>query len=36
MAQDKLWGGRFTEPTDTFVEAFTASIMYNKYDFAWY
>ncbi len=30
MAQDKLWGGRFTEPTDTFVEAFTASIDFDK------
>jgi len=26
MAQDKLWGGRFDAPTDTFVEAFNASI----------
>ena len=30
MAQDKLWGGRFTEPTDTFVEAFTASIDFDQ------
>ncbi|MDX8392890.1 MAG: argininosuccinate lyase [Mariprofundaceae bacterium] len=26
MAQDKLWGGRFDAPTDTFVEEFNASI----------
>jgi len=25
-----MWGGRFTEPTDTFVEAFTASIAFDK------
>ncbi|MEO5340488.1 MAG: argininosuccinate lyase [Magnetococcus sp. MYC-9] len=25
----KLWGGRFAEPTDRFVEAFTASIQYD-------
>ncbi|MEO5348507.1 MAG: argininosuccinate lyase [Magnetococcus sp. YQC-3] len=25
----KLWGGRFAEPTDSFVEAFTASIQYD-------
>lgn len=27
---DKLWGGRFTEPTDKFVEAFTASINFDQ------
>ncbi len=26
---DKLWGGRFTESTDAFVEAFTASIGFD-------
>lgn len=26
----KLWGGRFTESTDTFVEAFTASVTFDK------
>src|ERR687896_408757 len=26
---DKLWGGRFSEPTDTFVEEFTASIQFD-------
>ncbi len=26
MVQDKLWGGRFEAPTDTFVEEFNASI----------
>lgn len=28
--KDKLWGGRFTESTDAFVEAFTASINFDK------
>ena len=28
--QDKLWGGRFSESTDSFVEAFTASITFDK------
>lgn len=28
--QDKLWGGRFSEPTDKFVEAFTASVNFDK------
>ncbi len=28
--QDKLWGGRFTEPTDAFVEAFTASVAFDR------
>jgi argininosuccinate lyase len=27
---DKLWGGRFTEATDAFVEAFTASVEFDK------
>lgn len=27
---DKLWGGRFTEPTDAFVEAFTASVNFDQ------
>lgn len=26
---DKAWKGRFTEPTDTFVEAFTASVRFD-------
>lgn len=26
----KPWGGRFTEPTDVFVEAFTASVEFDK------
>jgi len=26
----KLWGGRFTHPTDSFVEAFTASVAFDK------
>lgn len=30
MSQDKLWGGRFTQPTDKFVEQFTASIDFDK------
>ncbi len=30
MSKDKLWGGRFTEPTDKFVEEFTASIDFDK------
>ena len=28
--KDKPWGGRFTEPTDAFVERFTASIDFDK------
>ncbi len=28
--KDKLWGGRFTEPTDAFVEAFTASVSFDR------
>jgi argininosuccinate lyase len=27
---EKSWGGRFTEPTDVFVEAFTASVGFDK------
>ncbi|MDH5572109.1 MAG: argininosuccinate lyase [Gammaproteobacteria bacterium] len=27
---DKPWAGRFTEPTDAFVEAFTASVEFDK------
>ncbi len=27
---DKLWGGRFFEPTDGFVEAFTASVSFDR------
>ena len=27
---DKLWGGRFSEPTDQFVERFTASVDFDK------
>ncbi|MEI6206145.1 MAG: argininosuccinate lyase [Desulfuromonadales bacterium] len=30
MPKDKLWGGRFTLPTDKFVEEFTASIDFDK------
>ena len=30
MTKDKLWGGRFTQPTDKFVEEFTASIDFDK------
>jgi argininosuccinate lyase len=31
MSQDaKLWGGRFTEATDAFVEAFTASVAFDQ------
>jgi argininosuccinate lyase len=30
MSQDKLWGGRFSQPTDKFVEEFTASIQFDK------
>jgi len=30
MSKDKLWGGRFTQPTDKFVEEFTASITFDK------
>lgn len=27
---DKLWGGRFSEPTDAFVESFTASVSFDR------
>jgi argininosuccinate lyase len=27
---NKSWGGRFTEPTDAFVEAFTASVQFDQ------
>jgi argininosuccinate lyase len=30
MAQEKLWGGRFSQPTDKFVEEFTASIQFDQ------
>jgi argininosuccinate lyase len=30
MTGEKLWGGRFTEPTDAFVEAFTASVNFDR------
>jgi len=30
MSKEKLWGGRFTQPTDKFVEEFTASIQFDK------
>ncbi len=36
MSEKKLWSGRFNEPTDAFVEAFTASVEFDqrlyKYD----
>jgi argininosuccinate lyase len=28
--KSKLWGGRFTEPTDAFVQRFTASVPFDK------
>jgi len=30
MSKDKLWGGRFSQPTDKFVEEFTASIDFDQ------
>ncbi|MGB9766380.1 MAG: argininosuccinate lyase [Sulfurihydrogenibium sp.] len=30
MAQKKLWGGRFSENTDAFVEEFTESVSFDK------
>ena len=30
MSTEKPWSGRFTEPTDTFVEAFTASVAFDR------
>ena len=29
-SKSKLWGGRFTEATDTFVQAFTASVEFDQ------
>lgn len=29
-ADNKLWGGRFSEPTDVFVEDFTASVAFDQ------
>ncbi|MDH5766745.1 MAG: lyase family protein, partial [Gammaproteobacteria bacterium] len=29
-SKQKLWGGRFSEPTDAFVEAFTASVEFDQ------
>ena len=30
MTKEKLWGGRFAQPTNKFVEEFTASIDFDK------
>ncbi|WP_260295711.1 argininosuccinate lyase [Sedimenticola hydrogenitrophicus] len=30
MSDKKLWSGRFSEPTDAFVEAFTASVEFDQ------
>ncbi len=30
MSADKLWSGRFNAPTDAFVEAFTASVEFDR------
>jgi len=30
VKSEKPWSGRFTEPTDSFVEAFTASVMFDR------
>ena len=30
MTNNKLWAGRFSEPTDQFVEAFTASVEFDQ------
>ena len=30
MAKEKPWSGRFTEPTDAIVEAFTASVDFDR------
>ena len=30
MKSEKPWSGRFTEPTDSFVEAFTASVAFDR------
>ena len=29
-SSEKLWGGRFTESTDAFVQAFTASVGFDR------
>lgn len=29
-SENKLWGGRFSEPTDQFVESFTASVNFDQ------
>ena len=31
MSDNKLWAGRFSEPTDAFVEAFTASVEFDHF-----
>ena len=30
MSEKKLWAGRFNQPTDAFVEAFTASVEFDQ------
>ena len=30
IEKSKLWGGRFDEPTDQFVQKFTASVRFDK------
>ncbi|GMR19750.1 MAG: argininosuccinate lyase [Gammaproteobacteria bacterium] len=30
MSEKKLWGGRFTAPTDQFVETYTASVAFDR------
>ncbi|HID45390.1 MAG TPA: argininosuccinate lyase, partial [Chromatiaceae bacterium] len=30
MTDKKLWAGRFNQPTDAFVEAFTASVEFDQ------
>ena len=30
LSQEKPWGGRFSEPTDAFVEKFTASVTFDQ------
>ncbi|HXK56970.1 MAG TPA: lyase family protein, partial [Gammaproteobacteria bacterium] len=30
MSDKKLWSGRFSQPTDAFVEAFTASVEFDR------
>ena len=30
MSKQKLWGGRFQEATDAFVERFTASVAFDQ------